>query len=1143
MSDLDDGGQAPVNLRSQISQVRQFILACSGGSCFRLGAQTQNKKNQAGLQRYPGPSPRTHNARVDQGTLKRVAEGGVGDNYESPGMEPGAGVGHGRARDVNDPLVPVADIMYAMVSRTSERSSKRHPVQSSPRGPAGGGPLSSSWPREQQGPSRDDSAPLPLPGGRVRYATLASDGTGRQGPSALPPLPSLLHDPAVAGTLTPRPNNLPRAPRVQPSALPPVPSILQGPPVHHGTSALPPLQSPLHDPAVGCSSTVPALPRPSSLLPGPGVQPSGGGSAIGALGPSLCVLHHFKSGAQPGSESVPYGEQSTVQDLVDAMLQARPHARAIVGLFALREAHVTTRASRWLPHTWLVREVRTSQVMPLLCRYDLRIRYLPKGFWDELVKNPVLLTYLYQQEWHAFHEEHVERESDGMALQLGCLNIQRTCNSGPYNLGDKKFFEHLERSERGLRAFFPESLLTTMKVKLLRRQVQEVLRLYAALTQEQCMERSLRLMAAVRPFYEERVPCELGNEWPVQVQLVIGPDSDISYSTDTTAEVGSTLTQMSARSWASPRSTQPQTSTYTGDLCLCVSQPLILLVRGSYEAESLSTLLDGHCRVAQGGVDGGVPSLLGAGGPSGAFDADDYAEIPDDDSTYCCLPVRRGEVARASVRVSECLGEGQFGDVHRGVYTDQDGVEVPVAVKTCKDPTVSKAFLQEAYTMQEFNHPHIVRFVGVIAEGEPQSLLMELCLYGELRKYLQTNCLELEQDLLLSFVCQISTALSYLESRKVVHRDVAARNVLVAARDCVKLGDFGLSRSMGDSEYYRAASKSKLPIRWMAPESISFCKYTSASDVWMFGVCTWEILCRGAKPFPAVRNDEVLGRLEKGERLPLPSGCPPKLYRLMGRCWARDPTARPPFSELKRKLQLAAATTTITTAAHTSVITTTTPRSPLCAPAQPRILAPPLPPPHTAAQPCTPAGTRTRAPPRTEPPLPLPVSQGDPRGGERPGGATREGAVGEPVVLGRTAPRERAGDAVFACVTRVVQAVLQLNSRSADATSDDLVALVKTVGEALRALLSAVEDELPSLPLDSHRQVEMGERLLNADLGRLIGGLRTAQQYADTTVAQGLRKPLLNHAHVLAIDAKALLDTVDQARGTVPPTPTSQAPP
>ncbi|XP_078711286.1 focal adhesion kinase 1-like [Lampetra fluviatilis] len=1129
-------------------------------------------------------------------------------------MEPGAGVGHGRARDVNDPLVPVADIMYAMVSRTSERSSKRHPVQSSPRGPAGGGPLSSSWPREQQGPSRDDSAPLPLPGGRVRYATLASDGTGRQGPSALPPLPSLLYDPAVAGTLTPRPNNLPRAPRVQPSALPPVPSILQGPPVHHGTSALPPLQSPLHDPAVGCSSTVPALPRPSSLLPGPGVQPSGGGSAIGALGPSLCVLHHFKSGAQPGSESVPYGEQSTVQDLVDAMLQARPHARAIVGLFALREAHVTTRASRWLPHTWLVREVRTSQVMPLLCRYDLRIRYLPKGFWDELVKNPVLLTYLYQQEWHAFHEEHVERESDGMALQLGCLNIQRTCNSGPYNLGDKKFFEHLERSERGLRAFFPESLLTTMKVKLLRRQVQEVLRLYAALTQEQCMERSLRLMAAVRPFYEERVPCELGNEWPVQVQLVIGPDSDISYSTDTTAEP-----VLLARLDAVCRVEAVQ-GAERGCVQLRLRDsgtPLILLVRGSYEAESLSTLLDGHCRVAQGGVDGGVPSLLGAGGPSGAFDADDYAEIPDDDNTYCCLPVRRGEVARASVRVSECLGEGQFGDVHRGVYTDQDGVEVPVAVKTCKDPTVSKAFLQEAYTMQEFDHPHIVRFVGVIAEGEPQSLLMELCLYGELRKYLQTNCLELEQDLLLSFVCQISTALSYLESRKVVHRDVAARNVLVAARDCVKLGDFGLSRSMGDSEYYRAASKSKLPIRWMAPESISFCKYTSASDVWMFGVCTWEILCRGAKPFPAVRNDEVLGRLEKGERLPLPSGCPPKLYRLMGRCWARDPTARPPFSELKRKLQEI--------------------REEENAQGEPRVKGPwrmpcgvdPGPPKPARLQGSLSPGVDDYAVPllnllgeptqlglnasllqdellllqksamardglwlhgdrtgkaarqleeqdtpgpqqeaphvvRTNPVEPtrrdaLPTTCGEvfaPRKPPRPGapsvpegdlgrGETQlTGAkVGEPVVLGRTAPRERAGDAVFACVTRVVQAVLQLNSRSADATSDDLVALVKTVGEALRALLSAVEDELPSLPLDSHRQVEMGERLLNADLGRLIGGLRTAQQYADTTVAQGLRKPLLNHAHVLAIDAKALLDTVDQARGTVPPTPTSQAPP
>lgn len=155
---------------------------------------------------------------------------------------------------------------------------------------------------------------------------------------------------------------------------------------------------------------------------------------------------------------------------------------------------------------------------------------------------------------------------------------------------------------------------------------------------------------------------------------------------------------------------------------------------------------------------------------------------------------------------------------------------------------------------------------------------------------------------LILYAYQLSTALAYLESKRFVHRDIAARNVLVSSNDCVKLGDFGLSRYMEDSTYYKA-SKGKLPIKWMAPESINFRRFTSASDVWMFGVCMWEILMHGVKPFQGVKNNDVIGRIENGERLPMPPNCPPTLYSLMTKCWAYDPSRRPRFTELKAQLR------------------------------------------------------------------------------------------------------------------------------------------------------------------------------------------------------------------------------------------------
>jgi focal adhesion kinase 1 len=283
--------------------------------------------------------------------------------------------------------------------------------------------------------------------------------------------------------------------------------------------------------------------------------------------------------------------------------------------------------------------------------------------------------------------------------------------------------------------------------------------------------------------------------------------------------------------------------------------------------------------------------------------SEDYAEIVDEEGDYSTPATRDYELVRNQVELGEIIGEGQFGDVHKGTFKGRDNQLVPVAVKTCKadaDLATAEKFLEEAYIMQQFDHPHIIKLIGVCSES-PIWIVMELARLGEMRAYLQSNKHRLDLATLLQYTYQLSTALSYLESKKFVHRDIAARNVLVSAHNCVKLADFGLSRWVEDQSYYKA-SKGKLPIKWMSPESINFRRFTTASDVWMFGVCMWEILMLGVKPFQGVKNNDVIGKIENGERLALPQNCPPRLYSLMSQCWAYEPSKRPSFKDIREVL-------------------------------------------------------------------------------------------------------------------------------------------------------------------------------------------------------------------------------------------------
>ena len=328
---------------------------------------------------------------------------------------------------------------------------------------------------------------------------------------------------------------------------------------------------------------------------------------------------------------------------------------------------------------------------------------------------------------------------------------------------------------------------------------------------------------------------------------------------------------------------------------------------------------------------------------------EDYADyaVPSDES--CC------RLDRSQVELVQLIGEGQKGYVFLGKLQSRDGRQmIDVAIKTLKYETeqLIERLMSEAAMMRQLEHPHIIRFIGVCPET-PALIAMELAQFGELKQYLKLNRLQIRVSQLVLFAFQISTALSYLESKQYVHRDVAARNVLVCSHQCVKLADFGLSRNLqpigapraraseasrrpvdllrlttatdkqegggnminnklsdkqqlidtDDRSHYVAAPRVKLPVRWLAPESLVFRRFTSASDVWMFAVCAWELFhFGGLRPWPQLRNNQVLMAIEQGQRLGRPANCPAHLYQLMLQCWSYAPIQRPKFREIKQCL-------------------------------------------------------------------------------------------------------------------------------------------------------------------------------------------------------------------------------------------------
>ncbi|NXT54616.1 ROS1 kinase, partial [Pluvianellus socialis] len=276
---------------------------------------------------------------------------------------------------------------------------------------------------------------------------------------------------------------------------------------------------------------------------------------------------------------------------------------------------------------------------------------------------------------------------------------------------------------------------------------------------------------------------------------------------------------------------------------------------------------------------------------------------------------------RDKLNLHKLLGSGAFGEVYEGTALDilADGSgECKVAVKTLKKGATDhekSEFLKEAHLMSKFDHPHILKLLGVCLLNEPQYLILELMEGGDLLSYLRGARKQKLQGPLLTVTDLLDICLDickgcvYLEKMHFIHRDLAARNCLVSGKEyesssrVVKIGDFGLARDIYRNDYYRKRGEGLLPVRWMAPESLIDGVFTNRSDVWAFGVLVWETLTLGQQPYPGFSNTEVLCHVQSGGRLESPNNCPDDLRDLMARCWAQEPHNRPTFSCIQDKLQ------------------------------------------------------------------------------------------------------------------------------------------------------------------------------------------------------------------------------------------------
>ncbi|XP_038065532.1 fibroblast growth factor receptor-like isoform X3 [Patiria miniata] len=278
------------------------------------------------------------------------------------------------------------------------------------------------------------------------------------------------------------------------------------------------------------------------------------------------------------------------------------------------------------------------------------------------------------------------------------------------------------------------------------------------------------------------------------------------------------------------------------------------------------------------------------------------------------------EFPRDKLHMFGQIGSGSFAVVYKAKAEGivRRGTNTTVAVKMLKEsatPNDQSDFKKELqlYSMLD-QHPNVLSMLGCCTDKDPMYIILEYVPHGNLQTYLRHIRTGMEpiylnkagfkekKDLtpteILTFASQVVRGMEYLASKQCIHRDLATRNILLGEGLICKVSDFGLARDVAEKSQYEMQSQGRVPVRWMAPESLLSNMYTSKSDVWSFGVLLWELVTLGSHPYPGMSSQKVINELKKGYRLPKPEHCSDDIYKVMVDCWQEKPEDRPDFAGL-----------------------------------------------------------------------------------------------------------------------------------------------------------------------------------------------------------------------------------------------------
>uniref|UniRef100_A0A8C2PSB6 Ephrin type-A receptor 10 n=1 Tax=Cyprinus carpio TaxID=7962 RepID=A0A8C2PSB6_CYPCA len=263
------------------------------------------------------------------------------------------------------------------------------------------------------------------------------------------------------------------------------------------------------------------------------------------------------------------------------------------------------------------------------------------------------------------------------------------------------------------------------------------------------------------------------------------------------------------------------------------------------------------------------------------------------------------ELDISSIKIERIVHTGDFGEVCRGCLKLPSKRELPVAIKTLRAGCSEKqrrSFLSEAGILGQFDHANIVRLEGVITRGNTMMIVVESMANGALDSFLRKHEGQLTVLQLVDLLSGVASGMKYLTEMGFIHRRLAAHKVLVNSSLVCKVSGFRPLQDDKIEAVYSTLHGGKSLVLWTAPEAIQYHRYSSASDVWSFGIVMWEVMSFGERPYWDMGNQDVIKAIEDGFRLPAPVNCPPSLHQLMLDCWQKERTERPTFTQIHSAL-------------------------------------------------------------------------------------------------------------------------------------------------------------------------------------------------------------------------------------------------